>query len=456
MRKQFDFYAYNSPTNGKFYVDETEFFYGEDYRNKKRYKEYKDAGLNILLLQHENSYSGEDFETSACKQCMTEAYRAGIKKIIVSDTRLKDLCVEKNLLGENGRFADRKELLSYLDECTKPYRNQKGFYGVQLYDEPEGDELHSYGLVIKGLKELFPSMYLQCNLLTAAAGERLAGKGVSSLEGFEVYLNKFLDESGMDSLLYDEYPFRRDYIIGGYSLPSYQIAARVCKERGVEFRHVLQSWAWLWTSPSGRISLTPRHVFKEDMYWQLNLLMGFGCREFSFFTYMPKQHIDLNPKLVIRLDGACLLNLDGTKTRLYYHIQKIISEMKRFAPVILQYEYDNNWLFFEEGKSKDDFMQTQYAEMNDGCPIVVKPSSDVALVTKLKKTGSSLFMIQNISNLKDELQRKAPLSYEIDLGATYKKIKIYKNGKRLHRKVLNGKWTETLHCGEAIFVEAFK
>ena len=251
MRKQFDFYGYNSPTNGKFYVNDCLYTYGEDYRNAKRYKEYKDLGLNILLLQHENSYNGEPFENSDCKLCMDEALKANLNKVIVSDTRIKDLCVVDNLVGDNSRFSSVDELLDYLDECTKPYRFHKAFFGLQLYDEPERTQLKSYSLVIKALRKLIPNIYLQCNLLPAAAGERLAGKGVSSLDGFKSYIKEFLKLSNFDSVTYDEYPFRRDYIIGGYSIPSYQIAADICKEYGVEYHMVIQSWAWIWQNSTG-------------------------------------------------------------------------------------------------------------------------------------------------------------------------------------------------------------
>ena len=103
-RQHFDFYGYNSPWDGRYFYDGVEYFLGEDFRSVKRYKEYKNVGFNILLLQHRNSYNGEDFETSACKKCMDTAYKAGIFKVIVSDNRLKDLCEEKELVGINGRF----------------------------------------------------------------------------------------------------------------------------------------------------------------------------------------------------------------------------------------------------------------------------------------------------------------------------------------------------------------
>lgn len=456
MRKQFDFYGYNSPTNGYFYVDDAKYFSGEDYRNVKRYREYKDAGFTLLLLQHENSYSGEPFEGSACKLCMDNAYKAGIKKIIVSDVRLKDLCVEKCVVGKDGRFGTEKEFLEYLDFCTAPYRNYKGFYGVQLFDEPTCEQMRSYGTVCRGLHKLFPDMYLQCNMLTIDGSNRLSKTEKNPIKAFREYLNLFLDESGMDSVLYDEYPFRRNYIIGGYSLSTYQVAAGVARDRNVEFRNVLQSWEYMWQSDSGKPIINPRRCVKQDMYWQLNLLMGMGCREYAFFTYFTKQHVDLNPKLNMCMDGASLINRDGTRTRLYYDVKNIISEMKKFAPVVLKYRYHENYIVFGKGKTAKDFMQTEFTRINGDCPISVKPSDNVALITEQKNGRNSLFMLENICNLKDELATGQPIEYEIDLGKDYKKVNVYYKGKKVKRKIKDGRFTEKLRCGDAIFMEILR
>ena len=137
-RKHFDFYGYNNPTSGKYYMDGVETYtLGEDFRTPKRFREYKAVGFNIALLQHENSYNGEPFEKSNCKKCMDAAYKAGLDKIYVSDGRLKELCTEEVLVGENGKFQTEEELESYVRFCTEPYRNYPGFYGLQLFDEPK-------------------------------------------------------------------------------------------------------------------------------------------------------------------------------------------------------------------------------------------------------------------------------------------------------------------------------
>ena len=174
MRKHFDFYGYNSPWSGRFHVDNETYFLGEDFRSVKRYKEYQNVGFNILLLQHENTYKGEEFSTSNCKKCMDTAFKAGINRIIVSDSRLKDLCEKEVLIGQDGAFKDETQLIDYIKDCTAPYANHPAFYGVQLFDEPQVWKLKSYAQVYKAFKKAYPDKTAQSNLLNLCAPKFLS------------------------------------------------------------------------------------------------------------------------------------------------------------------------------------------------------------------------------------------------------------------------------------------
>lgn len=449
MRKHFDFYAYCSPTSGKYYIDGNEYFYGEDFRTRKRYREYAAAGFNMLLLQHENSYGGEDFASSACNLCMTEAYKAGIKRIIVSDTRIKQLCVTENLVGEGGKFPDEDSLCDALKGYIAPYSAKAGFYGLQLADEPEWQYLKSHGTVVRCLKKIRPDIYLQCNLLDIVEAKRLSPEISDEFAAYEDYLLRFLSETGSDSICFDEYPFRKNYILGGYSLPAYQIVGKVCRERGLEFRTVLQSFSWL-----NHGGLVHRRVTEKDMYWQINLAMGFGCKEYSFFTYFTKPQVVLKGGIhTDGVDGAAFINRDGTRTRLYCYTRRIISEVKRFEKVLLPYRYRGSYLFFEKGKSAKDFMQTEYAFAEAKCDkIEVSPDRGVVLVTELKSDDSLMFMIENIGNIKDEIDTGRKTVIKADLNKLGGKIKFYFRGRLVKRKIVKGILTETLSCGDALFL----
>lgn len=453
MRKQFEFYGYCSPTSGNYYIDGNRYFIGEDFRTVARFKEYKNAGFTVLLLQHENSYDGEDFETSACNLCMTNAVKAGIDKIIVSDARLKKLCEEKTLVADDGKFKSEKELIDFIDFCTKPYRNKEGFYGIQLFDEPSYKLFKSYGQVVKAIKNVVPNAFLQCNLLNIVEKERLSDKDETLFSAYESYLNGFLDESGADYVMYDDYPFRRDYLICGHSLPNYQICAKICRERKKEFHHVMQSFSWF---TCGRLVM--RRVTERDVRWQANMAMGFGVKEFAFFTYFTKPMLTLkNGFGSDGIDGTAMINRDGSRTKLYYAIKKIISEMKAFAPIILEYDYKNNYIFTEKGKTAKNFEATEFAFLNDGCGIKVSPDKGVTLVTEHEgKDGKSiLYMIENIGNIKEEYFNGAkPQKVKIDgIGDG---ANIYSRGKLLSKKPIDGKFIATLPIGEAIFIEIKK
>ncbi len=465
MRKHFDFYGYTSPTAGIFYIGEVPYTYGEDYRNVRRYKEYKNVGFNILLLQHENSYEGEEFETSACNKCMTEAVKAGIDRIIVSDSRLKKLCIEEKLLGEGGRFSTEEEFYEYLDFCTAPYRERAGFFGVQLYDEPKGSQLHSYGLVYRGLKKLFPDMYLQCNLFPMTGIDFLSVGAANSVSAYEDYLNTFAEESGTDSITFDEYPFLREYVLGVNSLRTYQTAAKVCKERGLELRAVMQTFSFF-----SRDHLIHRRVTERDLYWLMNLALGFGCKEFSFYTYFTKikavqiegEKFDKEGCIPIHLtgypvvdgiDGGSMICRDGSRTKLYYSVKKIINEFKAFEPVIIDYKFHESYVCFEKGKTPDDFTQTKTAICNTDSPIAVKPSHGVALVTEMRKEGSKMFMVENISNVKEELFEGRIMTATIDLKEYADGAKFYFKGKEKALKPKNGVLRLKMHCGDALFIE---
>ena len=452
MKSNFEFYGYNSPTSGKYYVDGNEYTVGEDFRTVKRFKEYKNAGFTILLLQHENSYSGERFKGSACEKCMINAFKAGIDKIIVSDTRIKALCVEENLLGQAGKFNDEEGLIEYLNLCTQPYREMPGFYGIQLYDEPEFKYLKSYAIIVRALKKALPSAFLQCNLLNIVEKARLTDGNESVFDAYKKYLETFLSESGQKTLMYDDYPFRRDYIICGYSIRNYQIAAQVCKEKNAEFHTVLQTFSWV---SDGRLVM--RRVTEKDVRWQANMCLGFGVREFSFFTYFTKQAVKLkNGFSTDGIDGTAMINRDGTRTKLYYVVKRIIAEMKSFEHVALSYNYESNYLIFEQGKGFKDFEQTEFAIVNDNCPLSVSVDSGVALVTESKgvlKAGS-LYMIENIGNVKEEFNGAPKQVVKVTIPAALKS-KWYHRGVEFAPENKNDEYIVSLGSGDAVFIEIF-
>jgi hypothetical protein len=318
---------------------------------------------------------------------------------------------------------------------------------------------------------VLPGVYLQCNLLPISASyKRLAppdeggenGDGVGAkmaLEEigmqpvYERYINDFVTITGLDYVLFDEYPFRREYIISGNTIPNYQIVGRICQKRGLEFRTVLQSFVHLWNGV-----LHNRYLTESDMYWQTNLALGFGCKEFAFYTYLAKPHFDYKTGMG-EADGGAFINLDGSKTALYFYTKRIIAEMKKFSKVALNYAYDASWIVAEAGKTYQDYDWTKYAYETEECPLNVQVDKGVALVTQqsaLSKNSDTLYMIENISNVKDELfDHVPPMQVRVEFPAGKKKF--YFRGKKIRVKAdKDGKYTLSLKVGDAVFVEMKK
>lgn len=466
MRKHFDFYGYNAPTCGKYYVNDVEYSLGEDYRSVKRYKEYKSIGFNMALLQHDNSYKGEKWETSSAKKVLDICAKVGLK-VILEDKRIKDLSQEEILIGENGKFKTEKEFIDFIDEMTKIYRDHPAFYAIQLQDEPSFKHLKNYGLAYRLIKKNFPKMEMQCNLLNMVQPTWIAPdpNNLQTMhKDYEDYLRYFQKESGIDYLMTDEYAFRGNNVLSHWSIPTFQVLANVCRDLSVELRLVLQSFCQEGMVPNREKpdyvegSCHWRRITGKEMYWQMNLALGLGCKEFSYFTYFTKARKALRTQRAVSdgIDGGALVNLDGTRTKLWFATQKIIKEFKEFEPVIINYNYDNSYLFFPEGTKKEDYYPTKEAVISDvsALPISVKATKCPILVSEMKNGDARMYMIQNVGNPIDEtLYKKRIPEIEINLGDLASKAKFYYKGKLVEKKVENGVLKQKLARGQAIFIE---
>ena len=470
MRKQDEclFYCYNCPTSGYFTINGYKYHYGEDFRTEKRYREYLECGFNMVQARGENSFSGGEWEGSNCQLVFREALKAGCTKILVTDGRFDHwIRDERNLIGEGRMFANEEELDKAVAECVAPYATQEGFYGIQLFDEPMYDQFPAYGQLMRSIKRILPDAYVQSNLLPMTAPEKMlipheqfqedvAGDKVATDKGvrwdiYKKYIGDFQEMTQADNIHFDEYPFRREYIISGNILPNYQIVARMCQERGLDFRVVLQSFAMIWNG-----SYHHRRMTESDMYWQTNFAMGFGVREYSFYTYMAKPDFKYQDGAMGEMDGAAFINLDGSRTALYEYTKRIIAEMKAFYPILKKYNYFGSYVVTEAGKTYQDFDWTKFIYENEACPVSVTVDKGVSLITKQVNDEGELYMFENLGNVRDELFDGAgPMQMKVALHEGNKKF--YFRGEEIEANVdENGEYVFSLKVGDAIFVEILK
>ncbi len=450
---QFDLYGYSPPTDGTYTVDGELKTTGEDYRTVERYKEYQECGFNILLMQFGGVYNGEDWATCDAKMVMDRAYAAGLKKAIIVDKRIYDLCKIKNgILGDGKQFATEGDLDAFLADCLKTYKNHPTFYGVQLLDEPRYNQLVTIGQLYRGLKRVNPEGFVQCNLLPLC--------GVAGCNGFfpydgdwvenwGTYLENYLDATGADYLMYDSYPISeqwwesnisRNYILG------LQTATRICKERGVKLYFVAQTFGM--TNQGYYYHIMPN---ESQIRWQINLLLAFGVKQFSYFTYWTKQAN--NTKGELFHDGQAMMTRDGKRTAAWYQIQQIHKEMQRLAPVILNFDYVAD-RYFLKTPFKSHPLYIGYSKRGRIEGVAATTDQDVVFIHELedKKNGQKMYAVTNTCDPKYAGEFSKPQTTVVTFEKPYTKADVFERGEWKTVDLEGGRYEANLFPGDAQFI----
>ncbi len=336
-------YGFVGPTNGR-YTDAngTNKYTGEDYRTEERLREYKECGFDVLLLQGNDPYNGEDFEGSQLKKNLDNSQKVGLK-VIAFDLRIHDLSAEpESLIGEGeGKFATFEALVEHIDELTAPYRNHPAFYGMTVLDEPNYEHLDALGEVYRALKTLKPDMVINVCLLPFFDSSefivRYAGKGTTikyPKDAYKVYMDKCMEATGEKFLLYDNYPFRhnaqgnKDYVLATY-FRNLQLMAQKSQEEGGDFGIVMQSCAMY----------GHREVTEADIRWQANITMSFGAVKQCYFTYW------MFPNKSIEFFTQGIMDDFGNKM-LYDEVQRVNREVDGTYDVVSNFKYKATYLDF--------------------------------------------------------------------------------------------------------------
>lgn len=443
--KEYFIYAYQPPTDGTNIVDGTTYYQGKDFRTVKRFKEYKAVGFNCCKVSS-NVYRGEPYETCEMKKFCDVAYKAGLKRAIIVDYRITHLGYSREpVVGseENALFKTEQELDAQIAEWVAPYRNEPWFFGVQMADEVKCDaQLESLIAVANSLKRVIPDVYIHANHLAMGPEET----GENQVDVANKFFDKYLDGIGKVDMLTDPYPFRRDYLIYGYTVTSHQIIAKKCRERGLDMHVIFQAFSCF----NGN-HLIWRHITERDMYWQINLALGFGVRGLAFYSYFPKSEVDYK-KGWGEIDGVCMMNHDGSRTQMYYYVKRILSEVKKFGKIHLKYSFKQDYIVIPQGKTLKDYDATELALETPACPLNIAVDGGVAIVTEQDDGDDALFMIENVDNIIKEYRDKiSPMRVSLDLRG-YKPA-FYRRAKRVKLPRVNGVYEFTLPIGEAVFFE---
>ncbi len=491
---RFVYYAYNPPTAGRYRDINNEIRdVGEDFRTVEQYRIYKECGFDILMMQGTGNYSGQSFETSDTKMVMDRAYEAGIDKCIVTDNRLQQLSsgtvsvnaegkavVENStsqvdltdsakyenasLIGEGKPFASEAELDSYVSDCMAPYKDYKNFYGVQLLDEPKKQHILPYGETYRAIKRVCPDAFVQWNLFQAHTDWDSPNDEVKKYENicpevegtfensderafamYEAYLDAFIDSTGANYFMMDSYPLWGSFVRESY-IRNLQICAETATEKQVDFAMVMQTHG----TYRANGSVVFRNQDEQDLRWLNNMLLGFGVKQFVYYTYFAKG-----------LDGSWMFDGEasfishyGERTPLYYNMQKIMKENQDFANVILQFDYVSSNIYsvkpsyynsahIKSAKTGAAFQEVKNISINKEC----------ALATELYDSENEryMYMVQNVLD-PDCTGAKAYQTATVEFKKGYTHALVYVNGAPTTVKLKSNKLTLKQNPGEAAFI----
>lgn len=478
---QYDFYGYSACIDG-WNIDGVAYDVDEDYLSVERIKEYKDAGMTIYFPQAGalvTDSSVQDFENSSVKKALDYSLEAGIDKVILMDTRIQALSKpdfgtekqikdkvesgrildEAGLIGEGKKFATEADLDAYIAQCMAPYKDHEAFYGVMLGDEPYFYHAENYGQVYRSIKRVCPDAYIQYNLhpissteneenrkiyFTGMANEDDLTQNEKMVRAYEQYIRLFLDATGATYIQYDQYPFRRADVVDVYYILGLQVASKIAQEYGVEFYFVTQTYG-----QTDNIT-NPRMLTQEDLYWLNNMLVGFGIKQISYFTYFTKA--DNNREHFI--DGNSFLTWRGKKTDIYHWMQQIMAEEQKFAPTVLSFDYRSSKVYISETTNFDCTHAMRTIETADFVALKgLEVDKEAALVTELYDADKQnyLYMVQNVT---DSI-RKGSKAYQttvLTFDKQYKYAAVYVKGERTLVKLDNGTLTLEHKAGEATYV----
>lgn len=481
VAKDYEFFAYSPNGSGTYNVDGVERKLGANMRTVEGYRDYKDSGLDVLMLTGTAGYAGEGWEGSNAQKCMHIAKEAGINKILLRDARLTALVEFKdNLVGEYGVYKTQEELTAFVKECMSEYAHEETLYGIQVRDEPDYTYTKAMGNLYRAIKtaaqELgLGNIFINLNLLPlgneatkyAAAPENGTtfedGTEYNLTYAYTKYINDYLDATGADRVCCDVYLFRGDGLCN-FFYQTAQIIRKACTDRGIEMSFCLQSFEMY-----SKTNLIYRKVSKADMLMELYSLMGMGVSQFGYYTYhMPTNYLTTEA----RPETSTFIDLQGNKNNVYYYAQDAMSSAQAMSDIILNYEYQGGKFFVTAetpvfGVSnymtsrQDTLTKTAVSYDNSYQFNLLKDVSfdnDVVFATELKDETNSLYMymLQNVIDPANGETGRTAETIKATFDSSYTYVAELQDGRLTYVKLNKGVYEKTLSAGSAVYLIPLK
>ncbi len=501
----FDFWGYHTMYDGVYYMEGEEINTGKNYRfDLEYYKDYAACGMTRMffqpiMYQYAATRGGgmEIFEGSLQKQTMDLAWEAGIKESIMIDWRIYRLTDQKlgethlwleddldgktyqfnqlsfdeiysicKQFGDEGRaqfdyrFPTKSKLVDFVGSCIREYEDHPVFYAILLHDEPTMDLIQSSADLFEAVRlynstkaEGAKKVEISQIILPyyGAPGLFFEGNeeaGQTKEDVYRNYVETYVKKTGTTFICPDYYPIKSDSI-ESEQLNGLRINAEVAEKYGIDLNVLMQTWAWRENAADKY-----RICQKDDLYWQTNMLMGFGVDAICCYTYGLKSASNYYNSGTYHPDNSAFINYNGEKTDIYYNMQTITGEMKAFEKVIRNFDYKASATY--KVLPLDALEGYTYMESDPMQKIkeVKLEQGDLALINELydDEKGNYMYLLQNIHDPSNGKHFDTTINAEITFADEYNYVAVYYKGEVTYHKLVDHKYSTLLSAGYAEFL----
>lgn len=443
----FEAYAYSSVSDGMAEMNGLDWYCGESFITLEQFKYLKECGFTAIMPQS-TAVAG----TAVLDDVLRLALQAGLK-VIITDNRIYQGTSETPMMVYNTLYNSEAALDQAVKGWLDDYWDHPAYWGVMFDDEPGNAILNgSYGDLYKSVRRVYDNnghsdKFIFANTMamstwsgytehgenperwTEISNEKYceilgdefttnAAKFANDQEGFWNYVNEYVsaaggmrdeyqcgimrarfeafmrtyfEKTGADHVAIDWYPL---YSSGPmtHMIASLQIASMVANEFNAELHVVSQTMTYV---PYG--STSERLYTEEDMRFVNDMMLGFGVKEISYFTYFV--HGDDNKGYF--LEQSSFMTWYGEKTQLWYIMQKIMADNQKFANTIKNFQYQTSRMYKKQVSGYGDALEyIDYGKDMGNFKVLrsVETDQSSAVVTELydAKKKNYMYMIQNV------------------------------------------------------------
>ena len=470
---QFDFYAYNSYSDGTYEIDGQKYYIGKNLANLKQYALYGEAGMTIYFPQKDALITSDATTVERAKALIDDLAKVGITKTILQDSRILELSLsETPIVGDGCAYATETLLDRDIYRWLKPYATYEGVYGIMLGDEPKYACLSAYAAVYNSIKRVCAKyswdLFIQYNLNPLNVTQEVydnyypatddtyewdnyrykyfgRDRFADAVKRYTQYVNDFLTAMNPDSIMYDDYPLMENkngnLEIKDSYIPCLQIVAKAAADKGIKFYHVTQAYE---NNADGMIHR--RQMTEKGAKWLNNILIGFGAKQIAYYTYYTRAESD-STGAESYVDGSSFVDYNGNPTELYGWMQKIMANNQKFAPTVLQFDYKGSKLYGSKSANhlgeitvSNSFTKLTACSVNTGS----------ALVTELYDDENDYYMYMAMNVLDPDTSSTAETVTMSFAG--YSNVLVYVDGVATSHALTSNQFKATLNPGEAVYV----